>query len=1082
MARNVLPIIGQAIGAYFGGPWGAAIGQAIGTVVGNAVDPLVIDGPKIGEVAQQTSSEGVYQPIYFGTSQGAGNIIAQGPNVIRRRRQTQGKGGGPVTVTETLYKTFAIRIGVSWKGEEGIVGISRIWENGKLVYDVRPTSQIVPESAQFAAKFRLYLGTDTQSPDPALEAVYGVGNTPSYRGRSYIVFPLYDITAWKAIPQYSFEVVTSGTSRPAVQAIALKEDPNLTFDYWLSSPDNLDWTGSWQPDSVLEGRARNLLASTNRFIAYGTGSLPVYLDAGDSVWNESTGDPVGASGDQHIGAIDSITHDIVIPQGLFGGTLRSEDNGESWLHIPGPSCNAFVYAGLSLMSISTSTANTYRSINNGSGWGLIENVSSYFNVFAGVCRFSSPNLGFFGASTNLIEGVKHPALIETLTGLSWDFHSFTTIFDADADRFVCGCSGSFDGVEYVYVAVANNGQLIYRIGDVGGWVLSAYNFPVPPWDITFDGVRFIMIGSSTAGGGTGLIATSEDLESWTVRRSSSTIADENWYRLQALSLSGGGVVSEPPHLDEVIATIHTWCGQPTSEYDVSTLSDILVRGYVLAGGYTAKEAINTLQNLWTIDSPEYDKAIHYRKRGANIVGSYTFDDLIDEPEEATREQAIEYPKKLHLDYQSPDVEYAPAKATSSRSSIDARVIGEVGIQVPVVLTPTEAFQRTNVLHKVSWTDSDGDVVFSIPDENLHLVPGDCISLFLRDSIRRLRIDLIDYFPGKLKLTCRGDRQSAYTSNVEGLNPPPPTPPPPSIVGPTMIIVGDWPALRDEDDIATPVKYVAMGGITPAWSGALGEQSTDGGNSYSDMVEVYRGAIMGTIMNEVSDAAPYFADHTNSVDVMLDIDDGSIEIDSLTELQFLTEQGGFALVKSDGSFEIMQYRDSEETSDGIYRLSYLQRGRLDSTTHSFSTGDRFVLLESVAAVTAPISQIGVDVYHRATSFGQTVEDGTVIHDEFEGNSQREWPVAHVILSRVSSNISINVVPRNRFGTEINPVRSINWTHYLVEIEDSLGATDSFNQISDSFTYDASSMTFPVTVTVYQVNRMTGAGSGKSEVIE
>ena len=133
MARQVLPIVGYAIGAYFGGPWGAAIGQAIGTAVGNAVDPLIIDGPKIGDVAQQTSSEGVYQPIYFGTTQGAGNIIAQGPNVIRKRRQSQGKGGGPITVTETLYKTFAIRIGVSWTGEQGITGISRIWENGKLV-------------------------------------------------------------------------------------------------------------------------------------------------------------------------------------------------------------------------------------------------------------------------------------------------------------------------------------------------------------------------------------------------------------------------------------------------------------------------------------------------------------------------------------------------------------------------------------------------------------------------------------------------------------------------------------------------------------------------------------------------------------------------------------------------------------------------------------------------------------------------------------------------------------------------------------------------------------------------------------
>ena len=78
MARQVLPIVGAVIGAYFGGPQGAQIGYAIGSLVGNAVDPLVVDGPKIGDVAQQTSSEGVYRPIVFGTAQIAGNIIAQG--------------------------------------------------------------------------------------------------------------------------------------------------------------------------------------------------------------------------------------------------------------------------------------------------------------------------------------------------------------------------------------------------------------------------------------------------------------------------------------------------------------------------------------------------------------------------------------------------------------------------------------------------------------------------------------------------------------------------------------------------------------------------------------------------------------------------------------------------------------------------------------------------------------------------------------------------------------------------------------------------------------------------------------------
>ena len=74
--RQVLPVVGAAIGAYFGGAQGAQIGWAIGSIVGNAVDPQVIKGPSIGDLAAQTSQEGVPRAIVFGLSQPiSGNIV-----------------------------------------------------------------------------------------------------------------------------------------------------------------------------------------------------------------------------------------------------------------------------------------------------------------------------------------------------------------------------------------------------------------------------------------------------------------------------------------------------------------------------------------------------------------------------------------------------------------------------------------------------------------------------------------------------------------------------------------------------------------------------------------------------------------------------------------------------------------------------------------------------------------------------------------------------------------------------------------------------------------------------------------------
>jgi hypothetical protein len=1056
MARQVLPIVGAVIGAYFGNP---QLGYMIGSIVGNAVDPLMVDGPKIGDVANQTSSEGVYQPIYFGTAQGAGNIIAQGPNVIRRREESQGKGGGPITVTEYLYKTFAIRIGVSWKGETGIVGVTRIWENGKLVYDIRPGSTILAESTEFATKFRLYLGTDDQLPDPSLEAIYGVGNTPSYRGRAYIVFPLYDITAWKAIPQYLFEVVTGGEVTVA-STVAVGEYSLGTGA--LNSEDGISWDGYFGP---APSTFVNMMADEEKVIAWSTTKVSVSYDTGQT-WTEN---PTNYFGGNLLRGAYSAGLYLISREGPFG-ILKSNDGYNYVVQDIGGQSRAVAINSYGLAVAVQFRGFSCRYSAGGETWSAggvpddnaalksqyCNNVVSDGNIFVTVGGDGLTLDTYFISST--------------VSGVSWQSENvpFTEYGNHRLEVLATGNG--------IWVCATGEGEIAWR-DEFGTWHLSEDRFPGYPNDCTHNGEYFIMVGGETPASGT-VIMYSVDGNTWTA----ATHPEFSMLEAVASSVLTGEVTEDPPTLDQVIAAIHSWCGQPASEYDVSDLSDIVVRGYILSGGFTGKDAINTLQNLWMIDSPEYDKKIHYRKRGQNTVGTYTFDDLIDEPEDSTREQAIEYPKKLHLDYQSPDVDYAPAKATSSRSSIDARVIGEISVQVPVVLTPTEAFQRANVLHKVSWADADGEVIFSVPDENLHLVPGDCIQLSLRGSIRRLRIDKIEYFPGTLKLTCRGDRQSAYTSNVEGLTPPPPTPPPPSIVGPTMIVVGDWPALRDTDDVSTPVKYLALGGISPAWRGAQADESTDGGNTYTTILNASSPSIMGTLTEDISDAAPYFTDTTNVLTIQLDIQDDSVELPTLTQQQFLTKNGGIALVKDDGTFELMQYRDSNDLGEGLFELSYLQRGRLNSTTSSFSAGDRFVLLSSVSVVPAPVSQIGVDMYYRATSYGQTLEDGTVVNEVFEGNSQTEWPVAHVILERSGDTINGTIVPRHRLGTETNPVRSINWTNYEITLQDSVDQVETLTQVSDTFSYDATSMTFPVTVTVYQVNRLTGAGPGKSEVIE
>lgn len=78
-------------------------------------------------------------------------------------------------------------------------------QDGKIVYDVRngahadadPTTlaKAIMGYAKWANNVDFLYGDEDQLPHPTLEAITGVGNTPSYRGSCIAVFKDFNITA-----------------------------------------------------------------------------------------------------------------------------------------------------------------------------------------------------------------------------------------------------------------------------------------------------------------------------------------------------------------------------------------------------------------------------------------------------------------------------------------------------------------------------------------------------------------------------------------------------------------------------------------------------------------------------------------------------------------------------------------------------------------------------------------------------------------------------------------------------------------------------------------------------------------------
>ena len=55
---------------------------------------------------------------------------------------------------------------------------------------------------------RVYSGSETQEPDPLIEAKQGTGNAPAYRGTAYVVFERFAADNYgNRIPQLQFEVL-----------------------------------------------------------------------------------------------------------------------------------------------------------------------------------------------------------------------------------------------------------------------------------------------------------------------------------------------------------------------------------------------------------------------------------------------------------------------------------------------------------------------------------------------------------------------------------------------------------------------------------------------------------------------------------------------------------------------------------------------------------------------------------------------------------------------------------------------------------------------------------------------------------
>ncbi|MEM9705077.1 MAG: glycoside hydrolase TIM-barrel-like domain-containing protein [Pseudomonadota bacterium] len=152
-----------------------------------------VEGPRIDSIHVQASTEGA--PIYrvYGRARIAGQIIWAANFKETSTETTEsagGKGGPSVEVTQTTYSYSAsFAVGLC----DGVIDrIARVWADGRALDLSRAT-------------MRVYRGTESQGPDPLIEAVESAA--PAYRGLAYVVFEDLALADFgNRLPQLSFEI------------------------------------------------------------------------------------------------------------------------------------------------------------------------------------------------------------------------------------------------------------------------------------------------------------------------------------------------------------------------------------------------------------------------------------------------------------------------------------------------------------------------------------------------------------------------------------------------------------------------------------------------------------------------------------------------------------------------------------------------------------------------------------------------------------------------------------------------------------------------------------------------------------
>ncbi|MEL7273022.1 MAG: glycoside hydrolase TIM-barrel-like domain-containing protein [Pseudomonadota bacterium] len=480
----------------------------------------------------------------------------------------------------------------------------------------------------------------------------------------------------------------------------------------------------------------------------------------------------------------------------------------------------------------------------------------------------------------------------------------------------------------------------------------------------------------------------------------------NWY--QGHWLNGRlGAVRLADLIHDIIAEVGI------TQVDTSQVYGVF-DGYLLGDVASPRSALEVLVNLYRLDVFERQGTLVFRSRGRDAVIHIPRDHMVFEQEEPVlaveRAQESDIPAQVRLNHMDPGTDFQATQSQAQR--INGGNLDIQSFNAPIIAHEHRMAPVVEQWLSERWTNRE-TVQFALDRSYLHLKVGDVLTLEVLDHAGPFRITSIE--EGRhLTITATVTAAATPAPSQQVLEEPRAIPA--LLSGKATVAFLDLPLLPGSD--GEHGNRVALTQVPRGGPHDIFASPSSSGFAFRQRVNA--AATQGLLTSQLppTHVVSRWQPHGQ---VQIKVTMGNLS--SAAEELVLAGNNALAVEKSDGEFEVLQFKHASLIAPQEYRLEGLLRGQAGTEKEAAlpaAAGARVVLInKAVAPLEIELGELGRVLNWRVAPIGRALNDPQTASAQFAPGLRGERPYSpvHLRAHRASSgSVHISWTRRDRKNSD------------------------------------------------------------------